>query len=149
MPYPDTLRSTTFTGGDIATLIEGIGVAGYPLTFSTWSPTYTGSGTLAYGTVTTTYAKYIQIGKLVMMWLRASGTVSGSGVEIRFTLPVTAAAANEIFPAGTLEAGSYLIPGMGYLQPTTVGAIYQTSVGNWTAAAGKIILAPGWMYQAA
>lgn len=149
MAYADTLRSTTFTGSDIATLIEGIFSSSHSVTWSTWSPTYTGSGTLTYTTVTTTYAKYVQIGKIVIMCLRATGTVGGTGIEIRFTLPVTAAATNEIFQAGTLDSGLYLIPGMGYIQSTTVGAVYQASVANWTAAAGKIICAPCWIYQAA
>lgn len=149
MAYADGIRSPSATLETIASLIEGIGVSGFPLAWTTWAPTYTGSGTLTYGTVTTSYARYIQIGKLVILIIRATGTVAGAGTEIRFTLPVTAAATMTGFLGGwgyVVDAAttSVAVP---YLQSTTVAAVLKSAGTNWTAGTDNI--AVGLIYEAA
>jgi hypothetical protein len=58
-----------------------------------WTPTYGGGSTSDWTSVTTNFAKYIQLGKQVFYTLNADGTVSGGGVSdfVNFTAPVALA----------------------------------------------------------
>jgi len=95
MAYADSMRSSTCTLETIATLIEGIFASTYGLTWSTWSPTYGASGAMTYTAVTSTSARYIQIGKLVFFNLDAVGTTGGvANTTLTFSLPVTCSGRN-------------------------------------------------------
>lgn len=79
MAFGDVLRSATFTGDDIADLIEGIGVAGHPLAWTNWTPSsYSAAGAMTYTSVTLEYSRYIQIGKLILYMGRFYGTIGGT-----------------------------------------------------------------------
>ncbi len=102
MAYADSIRTRGATFEGVADLIEGIGVAGFPLAWTTWTPTYTGGGGTWAGSGT---AKYIQIGKLVLFWVSASATLSGTTSYVTWTLPaITPASATKVF------VSAYIIP---------------------------------------
>lgn len=65
-------------------------IGNYNRTWTSWTPTITaGSGTIT--TSSTTYAKYYQIGKLVLLKFNITITDNGTGAsDVRLTLPVTA-----------------------------------------------------------
>lgn len=57
---------------------------------STFSPTYTCSGTMTFGTITSSLFKYQQHGNRVDFIMHATGTIGGvASYGIRFTVPVT------------------------------------------------------------
>ncbi len=102
MAYADTLRTSAATLEIAAGLIEGIGSSTYPLTWTAWTPTYTGGGGTWAGSGT---AKYIQIGKLVLFWVAASATLSGTTAYLTYTLPpVSPASALRVF------ASAWILP---------------------------------------
>ncbi len=78
MAYADTLRTSAGTLEIAAGLIEGIASSTYPLTWSTWSPTYGASGSMTFTSVTTTAARYARIGKLVLVNFYFGGTRNGN-----------------------------------------------------------------------
>jgi len=58
--------------------------------FLTWSPTYTGSGSLTYASVTTNYARYFKLDDVIWYSLGATGTTGGVvSTRIIFTTPET------------------------------------------------------------
>lgn len=65
-------------------------IGNYNRTWTSWTPTITaGSGSIT--TSSTTYAKYYQIGKLVLLKFSISITNNGTGAgDVRLTLPVNA-----------------------------------------------------------
>lgn len=90
MAFADSIRSKTWTASDIATLIEGIFVSGYPLTWTDWSPTYSAGGSMTYTSVSADYANYVEVGKLVIAKFYMSGTTGNvAGTSIRLSLPRT------------------------------------------------------------
>lgn len=147
MAYADTLRSTTWTGSDAATLIEGIFVSGFPLTWSSWSPSYTQTGAMTYATITTSIAKYIQVGKLVFFVIQAIGTTGGSADRtIEFSLPVTSASTYGCF-AALIQDGSGPEAGCAYFQSTTVCSVGRGTA-NWALGGSREIRVMGF-YEAA
>lgn len=139
MAFADILRSTTWTGTDAADLIEGIFVSGHPLAWTTWSPSYSCSGSMTYTTVTTNYAKYIRVGKLIIASIYASGTTGGvASTEIRATLPANAVATTN-FPASATIVDTSSLPSFAYTS-TTYLAFSRYDLANWSLAAGRQIL---------
>jgi hypothetical protein len=57
--------------------------------WTTWAPTF-GASAGTYGTVTTRFARYRQIGKTVQLEINVHGTVSSNPTFLTFTLPVNA-----------------------------------------------------------
>jgi hypothetical protein len=91
MAFADIIRTNTWTSNDIANLIEGIVVAGYPLAFTAWTPTYGAGGSMTFTSVTTTRARYFRIGKFVVCLISFSGTTGGSASNgINLTGPASA-----------------------------------------------------------
>jgi hypothetical protein len=152
MAYADSIRTSTATMNAAATLIDGIGSSTSTLAWSSWTPTYSGSGSLTFGTVTTNYGKYIQLGKFVVFVLRATGTTGGTTNDaILFTPPVNAAAATTTglaIGAGTVTDSTN---GAGVcLRYTSVSsfAVYKESFGNYGLGASRVINVIG-LYEAA
>lgn len=91
--------------------------------WSTYTPTLTQSGTV---TKTVTYAAYCQIGKQVTCTVRLDATGAGTGSNlITVSLPVTAAYAASILPAGIFyfydsSATTYYVGMAGLASTTTV-----------------------------
>jgi len=142
MAYADAIRSAIASMDDVADLIE----AGQ--TWATWSPTYSANNSMTYTSVTTTSARYIQFGKLIIFQLQASGTVGGTpSTELRATLPATAAVTISPFAAQCVDGGA-TIGGCGYISGTTLIAVTRYDVASWSAGASRIIRCSG-MYEAA
>lgn len=54
-----------------------------------WVPTFTASGTMTWTTINNSYAKYINVGKVVFFTLTATGTTGGvASTALRFTVPI-------------------------------------------------------------
>ena len=110
---------------------------GYPGNFN-YVPTYTGSGSLTYGTVTGV-ARFAITGGVCFVNLAVTGTVAGAGTDIIFSLPIA---------ASNLSAGDFGGACYGNDSGDIICATYSASstqigviklAGNWNAASGKII----------
>lgn len=90
-------------------------LADTPIEIGTWSPTYStfGGTSFTFTSVTTSFAKYWKIGKLVFFSIRALGTTAGSvaGSSLKFTLPFSGATSDQELPATTFELGGFGKPG--------------------------------------
>lgn len=151
--YADALRSRTFTGSDIATLIEGIGSSGFPISFSSWTPTLTASDSMTLTSTSIVSAKYFQIGKLVFFKLHITGTIGGTpAANIYATLPVNAATTLvEQFAAEVIDGdGTALTSPSARIHDTTAKLnILKTHAGsNYTAGAAFATRVSGF-YEAA
>ena len=138
MAYADDLRSTEWTGEEVATLIEGVVGSGSPLAWSDWSPSYSASGSMTYTGVTTTYAKYFQIGEIVFFMVSADGTTGGTASNnIIVSLPVTAASYTGAIGFGYGDLVSGVDSVIGYKTNTTELRITPNDNGNLALGAGK------------
>ena len=151
MAFGDILRTATFTGDDIADLIEGIGSSSHPLAWTTWSPTYSASGSMTFTSVTTNYAKYLRIGKLIIFAIKATGTTGGTpDTTLQFTLPVTASSdavtGNSPFSAFTNDSST--VGGFGFVSSSTVGGVRKYDATNYASGASRQIFCAG-AYEAA
>lgn len=134
MAYADSIRSASATMDAVASLLEGVFVSGYPLTFSTWTPTLSAGGSMTYTSTTIRQANYIQVGKLVLFEIDVTGTVGGTPhSDLKFTLPVTAAASTGGGGGGNLTDGGVGRVGYWYPSSTTIVTVNKDSGGNWTA----------------
>lgn len=80
--------------------VEDLIAVGYPprwagiagADWQDWSPSYGASGSLTWTSVSTSQARYIEVGKLIIFLIDATGTLGGSAsTDLTFSLPVTAA----------------------------------------------------------
>jgi len=133
MAFADGIRSSIASMDDIADLLDSI------VTWATWAPTYSASGSMTFGTVTTTYARYITAGNLVIFMLSATGTTGGSAsTQVRASLPVTAANASVPIYSIYVDGGSPLT-GIGYLETTSLMGVNKADNTNWGTGSGRII----------
>lgn len=59
------------------------------LAWSNWTPTYFGINSMTFTPVTTNFAKYIQLGNLIIWQLSATGTIGGTlDTAVGFSAPV-------------------------------------------------------------
>jgi hypothetical protein len=132
---------------DVASLIEGIGVAGFPLNWNTWTPTYSCEAGMTFTGVTTNAARYIQIGKLVFYYISFSGTTGGTAkTYLAATPPVTPANA---FAAGAGYAvDNGVICGAAVQVSTTNIYARRYDSANFTLGAGRSGVCMG-VYEAA
>ena len=73
-----------------ATVATWDALAFYPLSWATWSPTLTPAASMTYTSTSVTFARFVQIGKVVHFKIAFTGTVGGTpSTYIGFTLPVT------------------------------------------------------------
>lgn len=152
MAYADNIRSATATMNDVATLIEGIFASGYPATWTSWTPSYSASGSMTYTSVTTEYGKYIQVGKLILFILRATGTTGGSASDaLVFTPPVNAAAATVTglaIGAGSVNDGGNTAALCLRYTAVSSFAVYRSNFANYGTGASRTINVMG-VYEAA
>lgn len=141
MAYADLIRSAIATWEDVADLIEGIFVAGYPLVYTTWVPTYGGGGSMTYTSVSTTYARYWFAGKHCHCTVYVSGTTGGSASSyITMTLPATAASlTDQRVPMSVDDGGSAPYIGK-ILIPTgsNTARISKPDNSNWGLGANRL-----------
>lgn len=149
MAYADAIRSSIATMDDIADLIEGIFVSGYPATFSTWVPTYGAGGSMTFTSVSTTFARYIRVGKIIILNIYALGTTGGSASgTLTATLPVTAAAAFIGGGGWCTDAGASSLGAQVYCGTTSVLTVARYDGANFTLGAGRGF-SVGLVYEAA
>lgn len=56
--------------------------------WQSWTPTYSALSPMTFTTVTTNYAKYFLLGKILFFSIRATGTTGGTAsTDLEFTLP--------------------------------------------------------------
>jgi hypothetical protein len=151
MAYADALRTETYTGDDVADLIEGVASSGFPLALSTWAPTLGANNSMTFTSTTVDAARYVQIGKIVFFFVVFHGTVGGTpSTALTFTLPVTAVSTYTNLPltASTVQSGGQNLVGCSYLSSTTVANVTRSDVSNWTAGSGTYARVQGF-YEAA
>lgn len=110
---------------------------------TSWTPTYTGSGSVAF-VASSTYAKYWIVGNTVNFSYGITGTISGTGTAIYLSIPVNAASptANAPYAANCVNGGT-TISGIGYVQTASTIAITRGDVANWTTGASMILRGNG------
>lgn len=119
-------------------------------TFTTWSPVLVPAGSMTAAVQTVVIARYLQLGKLVLVTFRISPmTLGGSASDIiRVNLPATASAAHSgggscvYYNATAAEAGQI------YIDSTTTALMQRTGGANFTLAASQSIQAT-FFYEAA
>lgn len=143
MAYADALRTTTFGGTDIATLIENICSSSGNLTFTDYVPgtPWTQGSTMSYTSVTTSLYKYCLIGKLFIAVVSATGTTGGTGVaELRIPLPVTLTSTTAVNLFGKTNDGGTLAGGaFGTSSTTTTCGCYKAAFTAWGIGAARAI----------
>jgi hypothetical protein len=151
MAYADALRAVTPapTGDDIADLIEGIFASTFPLTWTSWSPSYSAGGSMTYTSVTTSTGRYIQIGKLVFFKLIATGTTGGSAsTHVKFTLPVNQSTTHYSTGSGFINEAGTITAGFLQYNSTTTMEVHHYNDANWTLGATRLFNIQGF-YEAA
>lgn len=148
MAYADTLRAATATNNTAAGLIEGIFSSTYGLTWTTYTPTLTPESPMTYTSTSITYAKYIQVGKLVICCVNFTGTTGGTQKSyISFTLPVTGAASGAFGGAALIVDNGITYSGsLGNSTTLAYPRFYNN--GNFTAGSSRAVQALA-IYEAA
>lgn len=106
----------------------------------TWQPAYTGSGSLTYGTVTTTFATYRVIGNLCWIFLSTDGTTGGSTSSTIYATTPFSAARNTVMPAKIYDGATLL--GIGTMDTTKVG-VNNYNNANWGLGSSRAIYVAG------
>lgn len=118
-------------------------------TWLDWVPTYTPSGAMTFGPVTTSIAKYIQIGKLVIFQLVAGGVIGGTpDSNINFTLPPIAPVDSDAVSCTALVSNVTRRGGIAQIIQATSSVdvrLYDSS--NFTAGAASLRVSG--MYESA
>lgn len=149
MAAGDLIRIGTLWQRNCASALDALESSSVAGAWTTWSPTYGGGGSQTFGTVTTHYAKYIQIGKRVHFSISATGTTGGStDPNVSFTLPVTAASSDALnFSAWYVDGGNPL-PGSARGATTTKIYVAKLDYANWGTGSNRRISCSG-CYEAA
>lgn len=120
--------------------------------WASWSPTYASVDSMTWTSVTTNYAKYVQIGRNIFFQIDAEGTTGGvASYALTFTLPVaTAAVGQSNFAACVFDAGPLFIAGyaaMDTLQSSVV-QVRKYDASNYGLGANRRIRVSG-VYEVA
>ena len=139
MAYADSLRAATATNNTAASLIEGIFSSGFPATWSSYTPTLSPESPMTYTSTSITYAKYLQIGKLVICLVKFTGTTGGTQTTyVSFTLPVTAHASSIGAGAAAIVDNGLVYSGSIGISTTLAYPRFPTN-GNFTAGSGRAV----------
>lgn len=88
MAYADTLRTGRPTMLDVADSIDGVFGTSYVVTFGTWSPTISATGSMTTGSTSIARGEYLRVGKMIWFWLDFTTTTAGTASDaVLFTLP--------------------------------------------------------------
>ncbi len=113
-----------------------------------WVPVYSGSGSMTFTAVTTTYARFKIEGRMVTYVVRASGTTGGTaGTTILLTVPVVGINIG----ATTMSVATFVDTGVGiargYIDPASglIGTVKQAAGidGNWGLGTARQIINSG------
>lgn len=139
MAYADTIRSSIATMEDVADLIEGIAVSGYPLAFSTWAPSYGAGGSMTFTSVSTTYARTVVIGKFRLIMFNFAGTTGGSAsTYLTLTAPAAAASLGGDQINGVYVVNSGTATGRAHINTgSTTVQIFLPDTSNWGLGASR------------
>lgn len=103
--------------------------------WTSWTPTLSASGSMTYTSTSITYAKYIQIGKLVYFKVFFTGTVGGTPSNgLNFTIPVTANA-DGVTGAVRVRDNGASAGGILFSNSTTQLGVSRYNVASYTAGA--------------
>lgn len=123
MAYADLLRSAGTNANICASLTEGIFSTAYATPLATWSPTFTG-GAGTWSPSSGKVARYLTVGKMVMFYLHASATLSGTTTAyVTFTLPLAKAATST-----PVCGGGSIIPDGSNVKSAAISAGSSTTV---------------------
>lgn len=112
---------------------------GFPCYFN-YTPTYGGTGSLTYSSVTTEAARYSINGKTVRVIIKATGTTGGTtNTTITATLPVNSNAGNVPFPAVVIDSSTLLGYGLVTLGPPSLLYFRKSDSSNWGLGASRSI----------
>lgn len=109
--------------------------------WKSYTPTYGGNGSMTYGTVTTNYAKYTVIGRLVIVTIYATGTVGGTpNNRLTATLPLTAVTTVDSgIGGGWTSDGGAGFTGMVLLHSATAVGVQRYDATAYTAGANRVM----------
>lgn len=109
-----------------------------------WSPSYTGSGSLTYTLVTTQVGQYRRIGNLCYWWLRATGTVGGTGTSINVSAPEGISVLNgDVAMATILTDGTTVAGYFSYNSTANTIVFTRLDAANWGTGSGRLVFAMG------
>lgn len=115
---------------------------------TTWSPSYTPSGSLTYSSVTNSYKHHRQIGRRVEFAIRSAGTLGGSASNtIDLNLPITSAASLDDWPFECtldISGASGLEKGIAFWKNTTTLSIRRAGSANYPTSGSLNIYLNGW-----
>jgi len=110
--------------------------------WATWSPTYGGSGSLTFTSVSTAVAQYQRHGSLIVFNLTATGTTGGTtNTALTFTAPVSLSGGTPALAAYATD--TVLTGGAAYFSSATTVEVKKADASNWGLAAGKQISVNG------
>lgn len=145
MAYADIVRSKTFTGPDIATLIEGIFSSTHPADWTTWTPVSIGAaGLMTFTATTIRYAEYMIIGKICYVRLRIEGTIGGTlnsalTVDLPFTSSTLGGGATHDVSCFVRSSGTNAEAGTGEITSASKTlTVRRSPIANWAAGAGTM-----------
>jgi hypothetical protein len=120
------------TNAKLDTATGGLGAA-----FTTYTPTLTG-----FSATTVNSGRYLQIGKLVLLYVDINGTSSTTGFT--FTLPVAAKGTDNFGGMRVANAGAFTTtPGyIGLTASSTTATVFLTHAAvaaGWTASGSKVL----------
>ena len=133
----DAIADASVTNAKLATAAGEPGAA-----WTSWTPTYGANGSMTYTSVTTDYAKYIQIGKTVHFQMSAFGTIGGTvDTRLTFTLPIDTlgtATFAALVVSPNVESGCGFISDSG-----TVADVVRAVGGNWVLGPNRLMRVAG------
>ena len=113
------------------------------LSWTSWTPTLSASGSMTYGTTTINFAKYIELGNLIIIMLDVTGTVGGTpSTDLTFTTPTSVSANTTSFSTTVLDGGSALA-GICNRNSSTTLYVRRYDSAVWSAGSGRRYIVSG------
>lgn len=140
----DTVGTDQVVDASVTTAKLATGAGELGGAWQDWTPSYSAGGSMTYTSVTTTYAKYIQIGKTVFFRLRSSGTTGGTASnELKFTLPVNRADTDVTNMGATYVVDGGVTGGVGYSDNANQCVIRRYDSANFALSTARQIVING------
>lgn len=113
------------------------------LSWTSWTPTLSASGSMTYGTTTINFAKYIELGNMIFYMIDVTGTVGGTpATDLIFTTP-TSVSANTPGNAATVIDGGSAIAGFCNRNSSTTLYVRRYDSAVWSAGSGRRYISSG------
>lgn len=113
------------------------------LSWTSWTPTLSASGSMTYGTTTINFAKYIELGNMIFYMVDVTGTVGGTpATDLIFTTP-TSVSANTPGNAATVIDGGSAIAGFCNRNSSTTLYVRRYDSAVWSAGSGRRYITSG------